>query len=105
MRYSIEHGLYVCGLAGDQLNLQPRYQANSVGHSIACCIPTAWALGPAADPLAPAGYKGDPFGAAELNAYCTAAIMFKVPTGSGGYSDKDLQDAKKVAANIVSRSR
>ena len=34
VRYSIEHGLYVCGLAGDQLNLQPRYQANSVGHSI-----------------------------------------------------------------------
>ena len=80
VKYAIERGPYVVGLAGDQLNLQPHYQPNSVGHSIAVLYPYSLGLwGLQLDPLAPAGYKGDPFGAAELNAYCTAAILFKAP--------------------------
>lgn len=80
VKYALQTGAYVVGMAGDQLSLTPHWQANSVGHSIAVLYPLAGSLwGLQLDPLAPAAYQGDPFGAAELNAYCSAAIMFKVP--------------------------
>ena len=68
----------VVGLAGDQFNLTPRYQSNHVGHSIAVLYPHG-APGIQLDPLAPAGYMGDPFDGPELTKYATAAIIFETP--------------------------
>lgn|GEM_PF-4172660 len=100
VKYAVERGVYAVGLAGDQVNLTPHYQPNSVGHSIAVLY-TLGLWGLQLDPLAPAGYKGDPFGAAELNAFCTAAILFKVPdTADCTAQVKAATDAlvKKIAA-------
>lgn len=66
----------VVGLAGDQLNLTPHYQNNSVGHAIAVLYQHG-APGIQLDPLAPAGYPGDPFSGAELTAFATACIIFR----------------------------
>jgi hypothetical protein len=66
------------GLAGDQLNLTPHWQATSVGHAIAVFYPPASeTTGIQLDPLAPQDYAGDPFSPAELTRFTTAAIIFR----------------------------
>lgn len=72
-------GPCVVGLAGDQAVLTPVWQPkNHVGHSI-CVVYENGTTGVQFDPLAPRGYKGDPFPPSELAKYATAAIIFKVP--------------------------
>lgn len=69
-------GPHAVGLAGDQLNLTPHYQSNSLGHAIAVLYPSG-STGIQLDPLAAAGYAGDPFPSTELAKFATAAIVFK----------------------------
>jgi hypothetical protein len=65
------------GLAGDQLNLTPHWQAGSVGHAIAVLYPPgSGTTGVQLDPLAPQGYAGDPFPPTEMSKFTTAAIVF-----------------------------
>jgi len=65
------------GLAGDQLNLTPHWQATSVGHAIAVFYPPgSETTGIQLDPLAPQDYAGDPFSPVEMRAFTTAAIIF-----------------------------
>lgn len=64
-------------LAGDQANLLPAWQpGNHVGHAIAV-IYRAGTTGVQLDPLAPAGYAGDPFPLSELSKFATASLIFK----------------------------
>jgi hypothetical protein len=67
-------GPIVVGLAGNQLNLTPHWQTGSVGHAI--CVLYGFFPGVQLDPLAPAGYFGDAFGADEFRKFVTAAIIF-----------------------------
>jgi hypothetical protein len=69
-------GPHAVGLAGNQLNLTPHWQSGSIGHAIAV-IYEHGTTGIQYDPLAPAGYAGDPFGPSELAKFATAAIIFK----------------------------
>lgn len=71
-------GPCVIGLAGDQLNLAPHYQANHIGHAIAVLYPIG-DVGLQLDPLAPAAYRGDAFDLVQLAQFATAAIVFRAP--------------------------
>lgn len=70
-------GPVAVGVAGDQANLLPAWQpGNHVGHSIAVLYNDG-TTGVQLDPLAPAGYQGDPMTPTELGKYIRSAIIFK----------------------------
>lgn len=69
-------GPIAVALAGDMYNLTPRWQNGHTGHSIAVLYEHG-PVGVQFDPLAPAGYPGDPFPPAELANFATAALIFK----------------------------
>lgn len=71
-------GPVAIALAGDQINLTPHWQGKPVGHAIAVFYQHG-TTGIQLDPLAPAGYAGDPFTPAELTAYGRAALIFTEP--------------------------
>ena len=70
---------FAVALAGDQYNLNPRYQSNHVTHSIVVLYKGDGSDGIQLDPLAPAGYMGDPFGDAELVKFATACLIVMGP--------------------------
>lgn len=77
-RAAVAAGPCVIALAGDQFNLIPHYQSNHVTHSIVVLFENGFP-GVQLDPLAPAGYMGDPFGEAELDAFAQACLIVTAP--------------------------